>query len=399
MECRLGLKPPGFRFLLYFLPLGVSMSNILEINEIGDLEEFRLAWKLLHGKTRRASLFQTLDWLKLYWEAFGAEQKLRVLLVNRGGEITGIMPLVVRRESIKFGSVRVLTYPLQDWGSFFGPIGPSPASTLYEVFHYLREADRDWDVIEPRWIDKELVDFGRTAAAMRESDFRPVESVWKEIALIEFGAGWEEYWQARSPKFKENIRRAEKKIEAGHAAEFVRYRPQGEIAGDDDPRWDLFDQVVDVAARGWQGDSDAGTTLCHVSVAPFFREVHELAARLGMLDLTLLLLNDRPAAFTYNYHNAGYVNGVRLGFDAELKELGIGRHIQYLSFKDAAERGDHTIDLGPDYFDAKKPWMTRVAKSYRCSHYTMLSPKAQLLGWKRWWSARRARENGHSISG
>jgi CelD/BcsL family acetyltransferase involved in cellulose biosynthesis len=375
------------------------MYQILEINQIGELEEFRLPWKLLHSKTRRASLFQTLDWLQLYWETFGAEQKLRVFMVYRGTEITGVMPLVVRREPTKLGSVRVLTYPLQDWGSFFGPIGPSPASTLYEVFRYLRDADRDWDVIEPRWIDKEVVDFGRTAAAMREADFRPIESVWKEIALIEFGANWDEYWLARSSKFRENVRRGEKKIEASYAPEFIRYRPHGEIAGDDDPRWDLFDQVVDVAGRGWQGDSTDGTTLCHVSVAPFFRAVHELAARLGMLDLTLLRLKDRPVAFMYNYHHAGYVNGIRMGFDAEMKELGIGRHIQYLSFKDAAERGDHTIDLGPDYFDAKKPWMTRVATSHRCSHYTMLSPKAQLLGLKRWWSERSAAGKAKSVSG
>lgn len=375
------------------------MSNILEINEIGDLEEFRLAWKLLHGRTRRASLFQTLDWLQIYWETFGADQKLRVFLIYRGGEVTGIMPMVVRREPTKLGSLRVLTYPLQDWGSFYGPLGPSPASTLYEVFRYLRDAERDWDIIEPRWIDKELVDFGRTAAAMREADFRPVESIWKEIALVEFGASWEDYWQARSPKFKENIRRAEKKLEASYELEFIRYRPHGEIAGDDDPRWDLFDQVVDVAGRGWQSDSKDGTTLCHVSVAPFFRAVHELAAQLGMLDLTLLRLNDRPVAFTYNYHHAGYLNGIRLGFDSEMKELGIGRHIQYLTFKDSAARGDHTIDLGPDYFDAKKPWMTRVAASYRCSHYTMLSPKAMLLGWKRWWAGAAGKESKQSVGG
>jgi CelD/BcsL family acetyltransferase involved in cellulose biosynthesis len=375
------------------------MTNILEINEIGDLEEFRLPWKLLHSKTRRASLFQTLDWLQLYWETFGKDQKLRVFMIYRGTEITGIMPMVVRRESTKLGGLRVLTYPLQDWGSFYGPIGSSPASTLYEVFRYLRDADRDWDLIEPRWIDKELVDFGRTAAAMREADFRPIETVWKEIALIEFGANWDDYWQSRSPKFKENLRRAEKKIESHYAPEFIRYRPRGEYAGEEDPRWDLFDQVVDVAARGWQGDSVDGTTLCHVSVAPFFRAVHELAARLGMLDVTLLRLQDRPMAFTYNYHHCGYVNGLRMGFDAQMKELGIGRYVQYRTFKDSAARGDHTIDLGPDYFEAKRPWMTRVAKSSRCSHYTMLSPKAQLLGWKRWWCDRSVEENAKSLHG
>jgi CelD/BcsL family acetyltransferase involved in cellulose biosynthesis len=364
------------------------MNRILEINQIDDLEDFRLPWRLLHAKTRRATIFQTLDWLQVYWRIYGAGQKLRVFFVCRGAEVTGVMPMVVRREPTRIGVVRVLTYPLQDWGSFFGPIGPSPASTLYEVFRYVRDADRDWDVIEPRWIDRELVDFGRTAAAMREADFRPVESVWKDLALIEFGASWEEYWRTRSPKFRENLRRMEKKINAHHAPEFIRYRPGGEYEGEEDPRWDLFEEVLDVTAREWQSESKGGLTLRHPEAATFFRAVHEVAARLGMLDMTILRLQGRPAAFTYNYHHDGYVTGMRMGFDAELRDLGVGRHLQLLTFMDSARRGDHTIDLGPDYFDAKRPWLTRVAQSYRCAHYTLLSPKAQLLGWKRWWDHR-----------
>ena len=39
-------------------------------------------------------------------------------------------PLVVRREDKRFAKLRVLTYPLHDWGTFYGPIGPDPGRAL-----------------------------------------------------------------------------------------------------------------------------------------------------------------------------------------------------------------------------------------------------------------------------
>ena len=36
----------------------------------------------------------------------------------------GILPLVVQSEKSKVGRVRVLTFPLHEWGSFYGPVGP-----------------------------------------------------------------------------------------------------------------------------------------------------------------------------------------------------------------------------------------------------------------------------------
>ena len=62
--------------------------------------------------------------------AFGAGQTLRVIVVLDDDRAAGIVPLVVRSERSKLGAFRVLTFPLHDWGSFYGPIGPDPGGTL-----------------------------------------------------------------------------------------------------------------------------------------------------------------------------------------------------------------------------------------------------------------------------
>ena len=128
-----------------------TMSEVIEVNRIEDLEAYRLLWNALLPRTPGASFFQSLDWLTAYWHHFGQNQKLRVLIVHSGGRPIGIVPLTVIREFKKVGPVRVLTYPLHDWGSFYGPIGPEPAATLAAAMGHIRRTARDWDLIDLRW--------------------------------------------------------------------------------------------------------------------------------------------------------------------------------------------------------------------------------------------------------
>ena len=106
------------------------MESIREINAAGELAELEGDWRRLLDQTPGASFFHSLAWLDVYWRHSGAGQKLRVLVVLRSGEPTGIVPLVVRSEKTKVGRLRLLTYPLDAWGSFYGPIGANPAAIL-----------------------------------------------------------------------------------------------------------------------------------------------------------------------------------------------------------------------------------------------------------------------------
>ena len=119
-------------------PVVFAMTRIIEINDLDSLAGYRLLWNMLLRQTPGASFFHSLDWLETYWQHFGHDQRLRVLVVYAAGEPLGILPLVVRNEPMRLGSVRVLTYPLHDWGSFYGPIGPNPTATLIAGLGHVR---------------------------------------------------------------------------------------------------------------------------------------------------------------------------------------------------------------------------------------------------------------------
>jgi CelD/BcsL family acetyltransferase involved in cellulose biosynthesis len=376
------------------------MPNVKEINRIDELAAYRPQWQSLLSETIGATFFQSLEWLESYWSHFGNRCKLRTLIVSGEHGPIGVVPLVLSREPTKVGSIRVLTYPLHDWGSFYGPIGPHPAATLKAALAHVNRRRPDWDVMELRWVNAEDADAGRTEQAMREAGFPAYKTVWNRTAMIDIEGTWDDYLAGRSKKWRRNIHHWDRKLAEQGRATYLRYRPRGKASGEDDPRWDLYDACEDIARKSWQGSSVTGTTLSHESVRPFLREVHAQAAERGALDLNLFCLDGKPAAFAYNYHLGGSVYGLRSGYDAEFSKAGLGNLLYARIIEDSFRRGDHTYDLGVGSFEAKKRLLTRIVPIFRYSHFRATSPAAQLLRTKRWLQHRTLdREESSALAG
>ena len=126
--------------------------------------------------------------------AFRRGAKARACCVFADGRLTGIVPLVVRTEATKVGRIRVLTYPLHDWGSFYGPIGPDTGRTLTAALDHVRHTPRDWDLLELRWQGAIGTDPTQTQRAMRNAGFHAYPTVWDRTAMVELSGRWDAYW-------------------------------------------------------------------------------------------------------------------------------------------------------------------------------------------------------------
>ncbi|NLX97902.1 MAG: GNAT family N-acetyltransferase [Rhodopirellula sp.] len=359
------------------------MDHVIEINDVDQLRPLRGVWNRLLLETGQASFFQSLPWLEAYWRRYGRGQRLRVLVVG-DREPVGILPLTVIRERTRAGWIRTLTYPLHDWGTRFGPIGPDPAATLAAGLKHLQRTRQDWDMLDLRWISAGAQLLSATVHAMRSAGFNASTGVWARTALVDLQGDWESYFASRTGKFRNNVRRQEQKLARLGDVTYLRYRPGGAAEGDGQPWLHLYNRCVELARRSWQGNSTTGTTLSHEAVADFLRQTHILAAQAGAADINLLEVNGTPAAFAYNYCWNGYVFGLRAGYDPVFAQAGAGTVLIAHMLRDSFERKDHTFDLGTGYLEGKRHWLTRIADCCRATHYPVSKPRVQLLRVKHW---------------
>ncbi len=355
---------------------GVSaLSYVLEINDVAQLDHVRLLWDALLRQTRGASFFQSVDWLEAYWRHFGADEKLRVLVVYSADRPIGILPLCVRTEHAGVGNVAVLTYPLHDGSTFYGPIGPNPAATLLAGMRHVRQTPQDWDLIDLRWIGSDTPDRGRTEHAMRAVGLDVHKEAWASTGVVDLSETWTSYFAARTNSWQQNYLRSEQRLAELGEVTCVHFRPRGDAYGDGDPRWDLYD--------AWRA-IPCSTSPAHEAVWPFLRDLHAVASKKGAVDMNLLLIDSQPRAFAYHYHFGGNVVVVQTGFDPELACEGAVQVICARAIRNSFERGDRRYEFGPGSIESRRDLLTRVETSHRCTHFPATGLQVQLLRLKRW---------------
>jgi CelD/BcsL family acetyltransferase involved in cellulose biosynthesis len=362
-----------------------SMAEVIEINDLEQLSHYQLAWNVLFQQTPRASFFHTYQWFVTYWKHFGADKQMRVLVIRSGDATIGIVPLCVIHEQHRLSEIRVLTYPLSDWGMWYGPLGANQSAAMFMALQYLRDTPRDWDMMDLRWISGDADEPDITGRAMTAVGWRSHRTFYQQTSLIEFeGTDWETYFQGLPKKWRHEIRRQKRNLEKIGAVEFERHRPDSLAAGDGDPRWDLFEECLNVSRQSWQSEAEDGNTLCHAEVLPFIRDCHAQAAQLGMLDMAVLRVGGQTVAYQYNYHHQGEVLGLRMGYAREARDWGVGKILLARFLEDSFSRGDSLLDLGVGDFDFKVKFRTATAASFRHSYYPWNAWRSQSVRLSQW---------------
>jgi CelD/BcsL family acetyltransferase involved in cellulose biosynthesis len=356
----------------------LSMADyfVRMVDSPDDLSDLRDDWDRLHAETPQATFFQTLDWLSVYWRHHGEKQQLRVFVVHDGTRRIGILPLVIYWEKTRIGSARVLGYPLDNWGTSFGPIGPQPGNTLLAALRWIRQQPRDWDVLDLRWADSSIA--AVTEAALQQAGLPAIRCASCELSWIDLSDGWDKYWASRTSKLRNNVRRSEKRLANAGQLDSIHCRPTA-----DNPHWELYDQCEQVASRSWQADATSGNTLTDVEVRDFLRDAHQVAVARQAASINLLILDDQPIAFSYDYVVQNRVYGLRTGFDPAFAQAGPGAVLLARSLRASCEHGDQTFDLGETPSAYKTKWRTRTSTNARFCHYARLAWRAQALRWKR----------------
>ncbi len=376
----------------------MPMIDVHEINRPSELDALRPAWRDLLARTPNYSFFQTLEWLETTWRHYPLRQRLRVIVVRRDGAPIGIVPLCVRTERRRLGSLRVLTYPLDDWGTFYGPIGPEPKLVVRAAIGHIAGTPRDWDFIDLRWVDEAAEEFLDIGAALRESGFDFRVRPRMQVRLCRFADGWDAYLKSRSRNWRRKMKHDVDALEKAGEVRLVRHRP-----APDEANYERDDEVFDVCARiaehTWQADDESKSTFCSPRIGGVLRRLHHQAAALGMLDVNLLYVGATAAAFNYNYVAQGRTYGLRCGYDATLELDSCGRVLLYKMLEDSFRRGDVEYNFGPGAQPYKERFGTEMRCAYTFRHYARYSLRSQLMNLRdemvaRLWSEQTLIERG-----
>lgn len=247
------------------------------------------------------------------------------------------------------------------WG-FGSPIlGPDPGAVATELVAHLAD-DRHWqNLLLPGLPPIPGLGLGQTTDDAGHRTTLPLAMALSALGhvgfangitrqLIDLTDGYEAWLERRSPKFRRNLRRAERSATAAGL---------GIVDASADP--DVFDRLLAIERRSWKGRDGSGITGEGMRVM-YRAMVERLLVRQRLL-VKVAVLDGRDVGYILGGIRGRRYRGLQLSFSADAHALSVGNVLQaeqlrQLDHDDLAD----VYDLGMD-FDYKRRWADRAETS------------------------------------
>src|SRR5262245_26708785 len=328
----------------------------LEVEVIRDLEGFNSIakeWDRLADRWAIDRVFLSHAWFRTWWEAFGMDNQLHIVVVRSNGRLVGAAPLMCIRLNIcgfRANAFHAIYNPHTPRYDFI--IGDNQDARLYEAIWNSLINCLNCDVI----VLAQVPDTSRTVAIMEELATRHgwQSGQWIPPAspFIRLNSDYESYFNALSRTCRFNLTKR-----------YVKLRRRGpidvEIVRDRDAVEAAMADGLRIEAAAWKG-REGTAILSDPAVSDFYVQLAKREADLGQLRLTFLRAGGKRIAFNYILQNDRKLYAVKIGYDPEYHAYSPGNMLLNLILKDACQGGIEEYDLLGGDDDWKFEWTKEV---------------------------------------
>ena len=283
----------------------------LEIS--GELDPLRATWTKLAERGR--NLFGTWEWASTWWRHFGHGRPLHLVVVRRGTEPVGLLPLYRWKE----GPMTVLRFLGHGPADELGPVGD-----LDDGVPLVRSLRRSLHRLDADLLLAEQLPRGQDWGALLGGR-RLVEEA---SPVVRFDAGgWEAYLRARSANFREQVRRRARKLAREHRVTYRLSDGSSNLDRDLDLLFRLHDARWAGAPTNFQAD------------AAFHRAFAPVAVEQHWLRLWFLEVDGATVAALYGLRYAGIESYYQAGRDPAWNHYRVGFVLLAHAIRQAADDG------------------------------------------------------------
>ncbi len=327
---------------LHNLPSATLLSGF------GALTELRPAWeRLFHSRSHEPSV-------SFEWTAAMARNHVRpddacfLLTLTRNGECVGLIPLVLRSVSLLGVKVRLLAPISAEYNTHSDLL---LCDTAPETIDALFEAVRG---IRPRF------DLFRLARLLEDAPLtgsltRAAQRAWLPVHerdglpayTLDLPQSFAEYLNARSAKFRNYLKRVERKIEtAGAAIHTVTDSAQLPAA---------IDAMLAIERTSWKHSHGSAISAVQRQVG-FYQQLCEGAAAAGRLHLQWLNIDGVPAAYNLGYVNDGCYHYLKTSYHSDYRQLSPSTYLRAGLIEALIAGGVTRFDFPGEPYEWESQW-------------------------------------------
>ena len=350
------------------------VHDVCSVERVTDEAAFLALEREWNEAVDRAGIphpFLRHEWVRTWWDAFGAGARLHVIVVRMAGRIAAIAPLMRDTTSMYGVPVRRIRFLQNDHTPRTDVIVAAYREASYRaIWTALQDERPRWDLLQLNQLERESPTPGAVSALAAGA--RCPTGVWpsSDSPSLQLAGTWDSYQAGLPAKFRSNLRnRMSRLTRIGEPAlEVLEDRAAIEAAAGD--AWRL-------EASGWK--REAGTAIASdPAVQRFYSALIERGTAAGWLQLLFLTVGGRRIATSYGARFANRLFLFKTGYDPELAACAPFKILTWFAIREAYAHGLSEVDFLGDTEPWKREW-TEAARGHDWLFVFADSVRARLL--------------------
>lgn len=330
------------------------------LNEITTYDEFinlQGPWNAVLKKSNNDCIFLTWEWLKTWWDVFGHDKELRVVVgYLSDNSLAGIAPMMVRKEAIAGVTFRCMEFIGS--GNEITPdnLGficiPGHKKEFLDAFFAYTAGNTNWDMLRLKDMrEGTMADSDVTVLKKNKYSYHVEENgICPYIALP---GSWDEYLNMLSSANRYNIGRKERSISKAYKTEFTLWDNRASLS-------DIL-TALETLHRQRMSDKMMESASTDYNFWEFHRRIINEFFSKGCVLLGVLKAGDKITACQYAFRYNNKVLFYQSGFDPDFRKFSVGLLSTAYMIKEAIKIGATEYDFLRGSEGYKFHW----AKTYR----------------------------------
>ncbi len=326
--------------------LSVSTSTIEARHALDGLED---RWNELFD-TGSFEPSVSFEWTaSLLRHQLAPTEPVVVLQISRGASVEAIVPLVVGREKVFGCEVRTLTVASDGYNTHSDLLARDIDVEMGRVFFSaLVDLDVRWDVFRlPNVLEGHpMVAVAR--ALRREWPLSLYVRSADSPFVLDLPATFAEYLAQRSHKFRNHLRRTERKLEADATLRVSTVTDAAEVEA-------AYSSLLDIERASWKHEHGTAISVAPAQ-QPFFLDLCWRAAARGRLHLQFLWVGSQAVAYNLGYLSNGQYSYLKTSYRREYRDRGVATYLRARLIRDLIAAGVRRLDFPGPRYEWERQW-------------------------------------------
>jgi CelD/BcsL family acetyltransferase involved in cellulose biosynthesis len=262
------------------------------ITDFAEMQGLKAEWTTLAKSSAPDNFFASWQFATAWWEAYGKDAELFIIVCRDEDGITGIAPLyssiTAGPAGSRFRTLKLIGDGSDDADGFqFLLRTVDEAECIESIFNCLWQHEESWDLLEFNSLPEEINITQNLIEHVHRSDLSK-QLCWRPHLVIELPESWEVYLQQLRPKARKNLLREIHKWEAAFKLQLRQCNKADEVPA-------FLELAMDLHQANWRVRGKAGK-LALESRRNFYFALCERAFAAETLDLWLLEADGKPCA-------------------------------------------------------------------------------------------------------